>query len=93
KGMTADDARTVLATARAQLAALPEWTTDVIEPMLRALAQDLGLKVGQVFGTLRVATTGRTVAPGAPQTIAVLGRRRTLDRLDAALNRLATPIA
>jgi len=48
----------------------------------------LGLKTGQLFGTLRVAVTGRTAAPPLFQTMAVLGKERCLKRIGAALDRL-----
>ena len=54
--------------------------------MLRPLAVELELKTGQLFGTLRVATTGRTAAPPLFQTMAVLGKERCLRRIEAALN-------
>ncbi len=49
---------------------------------------DLGLKTGQLFAILRVAITGRTVAPPLFETLEVLGRDRALERMDRALERL-----
>ena len=56
---------------------------------MRALAKDLGVKVGQLFGSLRVATTGLRVAPPLFETMEVLGRERTLRDIRAAVDRLA----
>jgi glutamyl-tRNA synthetase len=53
--------------------------------LLRPMAVELGLKTGQLFGTLRVATTGRTAAPPLFQTMAVLGKERCQRRIEAAL--------
>ena len=50
---------------------------------------ELGLKPGSFFGVLRVAITGRTVAPPLFGTLAVLGRERSLGRLAAAKAALA----
>ena len=49
------------------------FDTESMENMLRPLAVELELKAGQLFGTLRVATTGRTAAPPLFQTMEVLG--------------------
>jgi len=49
---------------------------------------ELGLKTGQLFGALRVVVTGRTVAPPLFQTMAVLGKERCLQRIEAALENL-----
>ena len=39
------------------------FAAEPLEAELRPLAAELGLKAGQLFGSLRVAVTGRTVAP------------------------------
>jgi glutamyl-tRNA synthetase len=59
-----------------------------LEEKLRALAAELGLKTGEFFGLLRVATTGRTAAPPLFQTMAVLGKERCLKRIQAAAKKL-----
>jgi glutamyl-tRNA synthetase len=73
-----------LQAAHDRLAALEGWSEGQLEETLRALAEDLGLKVGQLFGAIRVAVTGRTVAPPLFETLAALGRERSLERLQAA---------
>ncbi len=59
-----------------------------LETMLRPLAEELGLKAGQLFGALRTAVTGRTATPPLFQTMAVLGKERCLKRIDMALEKL-----
>ncbi len=54
-----------------------------LETTLRTLADKLEIKPGQLFGVLRVATTGRTAAPGIFETLAVLGSERVIGRLKA----------
>jgi glutamyl-tRNA synthetase len=58
--------------------------------VLRALAEELGLKAGQLFGIIRVAATGKAVSPPLFETLAVLGRARTLERVDRAIEALAS---
>ena len=59
------------------------------EVRLRALAEELGLKTGQLFMAIRVAATGRTQSPGLFGTLRVIGRERLERRLAAAIDRLA----
>jgi glutamyl-tRNA synthetase len=71
-----------------RLSQLAAFDAGSLEGVLRPLAAELGLKTGQLFGTLRVAVTGRTAAPPLFQTMAVLGKERCLGRIEAALQRL-----
>jgi glutamyl-tRNA synthetase len=64
------------------------FDAESLEAVLRPLAVELGLKTGQLFGTLRVAVTGQTAAPPLFQTMAVLGKERCLKRIKAAIDRL-----
>jgi glutamyl-tRNA synthetase len=74
-----------IAAAEAALAGLGEWTTAAIEAALRAaLVERLGLKPKHAFGPVRVAVTGRTVSPPLFESIELLGRERTLERLVTA---------
>lgn len=88
KGMDGNRTRVALDSARNVLASLADFGEASLESVLRPLAEQLGLKTGQLFGTLRVATTGSTVAPPLFQTMAVLGKERCLRRLDLALAKL-----
>ena len=72
-----------------RLEQLEPFSAESLEALLRPLAVELGLKTGQLFGTLRVAVTGRTAAPPLFQTMAVLGKERCLRRIAAALHKLA----
>jgi glutamyl-tRNA synthetase len=78
-----------LRAAHAHLTALEVWSEGQLEETLRALAEELGLKPGQLFGAIRVAVTGRTVAPPLFETLAALGRDRSLARLAAAAQALS----
>lgn len=90
KKMTADQTATVLEAVHACLSQLAEWDGQHLEESLRPLTEGLGLKTGQVFGAIRVAVTGRTVAPPLFDTLAVLGRERSLERVRAAAHVLKT---
>ena len=75
-----------------RLARLAAWEHETIEACLRGLAADLGWKAGQLFMPLRVAITGKTATPPLFETMVVLGRARTLTRLEAAAAALAASI-
>ena len=66
------------------MAALPNFDEGTIEAALRALLKELGLSARQLFGIIRVAVTGKKVAPPLFGTLSVLGRERVLRRLDQA---------
>jgi len=57
-----------------------------LETRLRDLAAECEVKVGQMFMALRVALTGKTATPPLIESMAVLGLRRCLDRLQAAVD-------
>ena len=78
--------REVVVGAREALAALEAWTTESIEAALRErLVEQMGLKPRNAFGPVRVAVTGRRVAPPLLESLELLGRERSLARLDGAL--------
>jgi glutamyl-tRNA synthetase len=83
--MTAAESLRALVQAREVLAGVHGFDAEGMEPPMRALAEELGLKAGQLFGLVRVAATGKTVSPPLFESLAVLGRTRTLDRLDQAI--------
>ena len=76
-----------LETSLEGLEKLAAFDQETLEACLRPLAEELGLKTGQLFGTLRVAITGGTAAPPLFETMAVLGRERCLKRIQEALTR------
>ena len=88
KNMSSQSTIQALEASLQKLRQLEKFDAESLEAVLRPLAVALGLKTGQLFGTLRVATTGRTAAPPLFQTMTVLGRERCLRRIEEALNRL-----
>jgi glutamyl-tRNA synthetase len=90
KKMDAASTRAALAAARDALAGTTDWDKTPLEALLRGLAEEQGLKTGQLFGALRVAVTGRGVAPPLFDTFAALSKARTLERIDAAIELLGS---
>ncbi|MCC3329718.1 glutamate--tRNA ligase [Nocardia abscessus] len=80
------DAAEVLQSAITALEPLAEWTTEAIEAALKkALIDDLGLKPRKAFAPVRVAVTGSHISPPLYESLELLGRGVTLDRLRSAL--------
>ena len=68
-----------------QLAALPDFNEKALEDAFRSVMEKSGLKLGKIAQPLRVALTGKTVSPGIFEVIAIIGRSRTLARIQAAI--------
>lgn len=85
------DAAQTLETLRAIVSVLPAFDVAdeaATEAHLRALAEERGLKAGQLFMPIRVAVTGRTESPGLFETLRVLGNDRVRARLESAITLL-----
>lgn len=88
KNMTPASSAAALQRAESLLDSLPEINHETAEEPLRALAEELDLKVGQLFGLLRVAVTGRTVSPPLLESMAVIGKETVLQRIRQAASTL-----
>jgi glutamyl-tRNA synthetase len=85
KLLDTDDGRAVVAAAREALVGLVTWDAAAIEEALRtALVEERGLKPRTAFGAVRVAVTGRRISPPLFESMELLGRDRSLARLDHA---------
>jgi glutamyl-tRNA synthetase len=82
KADTADNLQTVHDT----LAALPEWKGEPIHAAIQAACEKLGLKLGKVGPPLRVAVTGSASSPSLEITLELIGRERTLLRIQRAVS-------
>ncbi len=66
-----------------------DWKSEKLEKLGRGFAKELkSWKIGELFMTLRLALTGRTVSPPLFETMEVLGRQKTLQRLQNAADLL-----
>jgi len=83
-----DSAVPILISAAKALSALPTWTAADIETALKtSLVEDLGIKPRKAFAPIRVAVCGRTVSPPLYESLELLGRERSLHRLNSAARR------
>ncbi len=86
-GKKMDAAGSAAAARRAAevIRALPAMEHEPLEAALRALADELGLKAGQLFGILRVAVTGQRVSPPLIESMLLIGKEEVLARLERAV--------
>jgi glutamyl-tRNA synthetase len=87
KNMTSDTTISTLQTVyqRLQNTAFDAAT---LEQVLRPMAAELNLKTGQLFGAIRTAVSGRTATPPLFQMMEVMGKERSLKRIQVAVNML-----
>ncbi|MFE0628667.1 glutamate--tRNA ligase [Streptomyces sp. NPDC058864] len=81
-------ASALLTTARENLGAA-DWNAEALKDAVLAAGETHGLKLGKAQAPVRVAVTGRTVGLPLFESLEVLGRERTLARVDTALAKLA----
>ena len=67
---------------------VPDFNHQTIEPQMRAYVEQSGFSANQVFGILRVAITGQKVSPPLFESIEVIGKDKTLERLKKAMEML-----
>jgi glutamyl-tRNA synthetase len=75
----------VLAAAITALEPVEPWDTEHIQAALDAALVDggLGLKRGKAYAPIRAAVCGSSISPPLPESLALLGKVRTLRRLRA----------
>jgi glutamyl-tRNA synthetase len=70
---------------RAELATVEPFTAERLEQILHGFVEANGIKPGDIVHAVRVAITGKAVGFGLFETLAILGRERSLARIDRAL--------
>ena len=86
--MDAESTKRCLQAAHDGLAALDSFETEPIETELRGMVKELDVKAGQLFGSIRVATTGQRIAPPLFESLEALGRERSLELIRLAGEKL-----
>jgi glutamyl-tRNA synthetase len=82
-----DEGKSVVRASYDALAGLHEWSAAAIQEALQAaLVDGLGLKPRNAYGPVRVAVTGRRVSPPLFESMELLGRERSLARLQGVLD-------
>lgn len=81
-----EDGRETLRLALTALKSVTPWTAEALKVALtRTLVEEAGLKPRHAFGAVRLATSGKRISPPLFESLELLGRARTLSRIEAAL--------
>jgi len=89
KNMDIPKTKEALERAHQVLSHLDDFSHDAQEEAMRALADQMGLKPNQLFGTLRVAVTGQQVATPLFETMEILGKAVVVERIEQAKTKLS----
>jgi glutamyl-tRNA synthetase len=79
----ADD---VLARLYAEFATITDWNSDALHHVVINLAETMALGLGKVAQPLRVAVCGSGASPAIDMTLVLLGREKTLARIQRAIS-------
>ena len=82
----------LLAKTRDALAALDDWSADALHQLIETLATENEVGMGKIAQPIRVAITGTTISPPIQDSLALLGKSQTIERIDNALGRLEQQI-
>ena len=92
KKMKTDEAisKTALELSLSRLETVSDWSNDNLFTELKALAEENGMKNGQIMYPVRIALSGKAATPGGATEIAVLiGKAETLQRIKTAIEKLS----
>jgi glutamyl-tRNA synthetase len=69
-----------------RLLPLESWNKESLHVIILAVAEQFKLKMGKVAQPLRIAVTGNTISPAIDVTLALLGKKKTIERLHRAID-------
>ncbi len=78
----------ILQALKENLSNLKCWDEESIENVVRGVASSLQIKGGQIIHPTRVALSGKKIGPGLFELMVVLGQKRTIKRLEEAVNKI-----
>jgi len=82
------EAATRLSALRAEFAKIDNWNLEQIESTLKALAQKLDCKTGDLVHPARIAVSGRGIGPSLYHMLEVMGKERVLARFERTISQL-----
>lgn len=86
KKLSTEDKSQLLVNVRDELAKLTDWTAENIQDCLNQLLETTSQKPGVLFGLIRIVTTWASFSPELDKTLELLGKDRTLARIDSYLS-------
>ncbi len=73
---------------RDRIAELPEWSVETLEAALKSHCEANGQSPGTLIHALRISTTGVPIGPGVYECLLLVGKARSLRRIEAAVQRV-----
>ncbi|MBN8548774.1 MAG: glutamate--tRNA ligase [Deltaproteobacteria bacterium] len=86
KGIDAAKAKEILLAVQSKLQTVSDFSHATLEAALRPLEQQFGIKLGPLFGVIRIAVTGKKITPPLFESLAALGREETMKRIGETLD-------
>lgn len=83
--MTIDESIKAIRRSYEVIEGIPTLEVESLEETLRALAKDMNLTAGQLFGILRIAVTGQRISTPLIESMVVIGKNEVLNRISRAL--------
>ena len=80
----------ILEVLKKKLTAIDEWIAGNIHTEIKLTADELNLKMGKVAPPLRLAVTGGANSPSIDLTLELLGKEKTLSRIEQAIEYIVT---
>jgi len=93
KKLSESERRRLLETAHHELTTLTDWTPDTIQTRLNELLEITGQKPGILFSLIRIAITWAPFSPQLNDTLALIGRERTLARLGQGIDAFSADVS
>ena len=87
KKLFVPEAKNILQGAASRFSDLGQFDIHTTETTVRAMAEELGIKPAKIIHPIRLATTGKTAGAGLFETIALLGKEKTISRINTALTK------
>ncbi|MFQ5780129.1 MAG: glutamate--tRNA ligase, partial [Nitrospiria bacterium] len=78
----------ILKTVRERLEGI-HFVHGPLQETFRSISESMGKKLAKIAQPVRAAVTGKTVSPGIFDVLEILGKEKTLERLDKQINRLS----
>lgn len=85
KKLSKEERNELLQISRGELAKIDDWTSQNIQDTLNKLLEITGQKPGILFSIIRIATTWAPFSPQLNDTLALLGKDASLDRISSAI--------
>ena len=85
--LTKEERRDILSVARQEIAKIADWTPESIQNCLNGLLETTGQKPGILFSLVRIVTTWAQFSPQLNDTLALIGQKKTLQRIDNYLQK------